>query len=335
MIDSEKLILFFISINFSWILNAQITDTTNIISYNDKIMVKANLDTQTEDFAITDQNEIYRLSLNSKIKLSLSLDYKIISASISFSPKFISGNNDNESKGKSAFTDLKFRFFPGRFIQTFHYKRLKGFYLKNTPELLPEWNSETNVYIQFPDLKQTTYGGSTSFIFNPEFSLKSLLYQREWQKFSAGSLIPSVSYDLSFLTNDFGTFKAKERELDFGLELAYYYNWVIAEKFAVAPYTYIGGGVRYINYRKKGTEINSSERDNYITYKYGAGIHLGFNSDKFLFGGRINFDSFNYKQNQNRFADNSLYGLFFVGYRFSPPKKVEKIYEKLEQKNPF
>lgn len=324
-----------LQINLVSIVDAQISDSVKIISYADKIMVKANLDTQTEEFVIANQNDIYRLALNNKTKLSLSVDYKIISASISFSPKFLPGNNDDDSKGESSFTDLKFRFFPGKFIQTFHYKRLKGFYLKNTPDFVPNWEDENFPYVQFPDLKSTTFGGSTSFVFNPDFSLKSLLYQREWQKFSAGSFVPSLNYDLSFLSNDFGTYKGKERELDFNLDLAYYYNWVISEKFTIAPYAYTGAGIRFTKYREKGEEINAVEKDKYFTYEYGTGIHLGFNSEKFLFGGRLNYASFNYKPDDEKFANNSLYGLIFVGYRFNPPKKVEKIYEKVEEKNPF
>ncbi|SMC37154.1 DUF4421 family protein [Moheibacter sediminis] len=331
---SKSIFALILQINLISIVYAQNSDSIKFISYKEKIMLKVNLDTQTEEFVLSNQNDIYKLALNNKIKLGLSIDYEFISAIISFTPNFLPGNNDDQSKGKSSFTDLKFRFFPGRFIQTFHYKRLKGFYLKNTREFIANWQEENNTYLKFPDLKSTTFGGSTSFVFRPEFSLKSLLYQREWQKYSAGSLVPSVNYDLTFLTDDFGTFTGTERELDLSLDLAYYYNWVIAEKFTVAPYAYTGAGVRFTKYRQQG-EINSVEKNKYFTYEFGTGIYLGFNSDKFLFGGRLNYASFNYKPDENRFTDNSLYGLIFVGYRFNPPKKVENIYEKVEEKNPF
>lgn len=331
----KSIFVLILQINIFSIVYAQNSDSIKFISYREKIMLKVNLDTQTEEFVIADGDDIYRLALNNKTKLSLSLDYKIISASVSFSPKFLPGNNDDDSKGKSSFTDLKFRFFPGKFIQTFHYKRMKGFYLKNMRDFAPGWQEENHPYVQFPALKNTVFGGSTSFVFNPEFSLKSLLYQREWQKYSTGSFVPSLNYDLSFLTNDFETYTGKERELDFNFDLAYYYNWVIAEKFTVAPYAYAGAGIRFTKYREQGAEINSVEKDKYFTYEYGTGIHLGFNSEKFLFGGRLNYSSFNYKPDDERFSNNSLYGLIFVGYRFNPPKKVERIYEKIEQKNPF
>ena len=316
-------------------LKAQNSDSIQFISYQDQIMLKLNVDNQTEEFVLSDEQDVYKLALNSKTKLSISLDYKMISASLSITPKFFPGNNEEPSKGKSSLTDFKIRFFPGRFIQNFHYKKLKGFYLKNTPEIVSGWQEDHDSYFQFPDLQRTTYGGSTSFIFNPKFSLKSLLYQREWQKHSAGSFVPTMNYDLSFLSDDFGAFKGKERELDFSLDLAYHYNLVMADKFVVAPYAYAGSGIRSIQYRQKGEEINTTEKDNYFTNRYGMGLHVGYNSDKFLIGGQMTFDSFSYRESQNRFRDNSLYALVYVGFRFNPPKKFVKIYDKAEQKIPF
>lgn len=303
MLGSRKLMLIFITINFSLISNAQISDTARFVSYENKIMVKVNLDTQTEEFILIDANDqAYDLALNNKTKLSLSLDYKFISTSISFTPKFLPGNDDEKLKGKSSFTDFKFSFFPGRFIQTLHYKRLKGFYLKNTRELLTDWQQGQDAYIQFPSLTSQSFGGSTSFVFNPDLSLKSLLYQREWQKYSEGSFVPSVNYNLTFLTDDFGTFKGKERELDFSLDLSYYYNWVITDRLIIAPYAFTGSGIRFLKYREKGDEINSEEKDKYFTYEYGAGLHLGYNSEKFLFGGKLNY---RYSTTSNKTLTNS------------------------------
>lgn len=296
-----------------------------------------NFDTETEEFILTDsEDETYKLALNSNTKLSFSVDYKFISASVSFAPGFFPGNNDDDLKGKSSLQDIRLRFFPGRFIQTLHYKRLKGFYLKNTASVLPDWEEGHDPYIQFPKLQSHSFGGSTSFVFNPEFSLQSLLYQREWQKYSEGSFVPSANYSLTFLTDDFSTFKGKERELDFSLDLAYYYNRVIANKFYISPYAYAGAGIRFINYRQKGEEINTEEKDQYFTYEYGAGIHLGYNSENFFCGGRVNYSSLNYtEENKNGFRDDSFYGLIFIGYRFNTPKKVKKTYDKVREKIPF
>jgi len=119
--------------------------------------------------------------------------------------------------------------------------------------------------------------------------------------------VPSLNYNLTFLSDDFGAFKGKEKELDFSLDAAYYYNFVFQNKFTIAPYAYVGRGIRFINYRQKGAEMNSEEKNRYFTYEYGVGLHLGYNSEKFLFGGGLNLSSFNYQQDKdNQFKNNSL-----------------------------
>ena len=88
------------------------------------------------------------------MKLSLRLDYKFISASYSFTPGFLPGNDDDDEKGNSDYKDFTVRFFPGQFVQEFKYQKLKGFYVENTDELLPDF-VENSSYILFPDLKRS------------------------------------------------------------------------------------------------------------------------------------------------------------------------------------
>ena len=91
----KRLVLILIQLTFYSISDAQISYTLKPISYEHKILVKMNLDTQTEEFVLADLNDVYRLVLNNKTKLSFSADYEFISASIRFTPKFFPGNNDD------------------------------------------------------------------------------------------------------------------------------------------------------------------------------------------------------------------------------------------------
>ena len=144
-------------------------DTVHIKSYTNLVTVRANLDTSIESYIFydgEDGNEKETIfSTNNKIKTSLSVDYQIISATLSFAPRFIDGNNDNDKKGKSSYTDLKIRFFPKRFIQTVYYKNVKGFYIENMQDLFPQWQEDNDSYIQFPNLRAQSFGGSTSYVF--------------------------------------------------------------------------------------------------------------------------------------------------------------------------
>lgn len=79
------------------------TDSTKIKSYADQVMIRVNLDTNIENYTFSEGGEENLnqtiLSINNKTKTSLSVDYKIISATLSFTPRFFPGNNDNERKG--------------------------------------------------------------------------------------------------------------------------------------------------------------------------------------------------------------------------------------------
>ncbi|MBL4650894.1 MAG: hypothetical protein JKY03_14275 [Aureispira sp.] len=95
------------------------SDSTAILSYVDKIIIKANIDTQTDGYFILDHtdNSYFDILPNDELRFVLSLDYEFIGASIGYSPKFLTGNNDNGTKGESSFTDYSFRFFLGNWTR--------------------------------------------------------------------------------------------------------------------------------------------------------------------------------------------------------------------------
>lgn len=144
-----------------------------------------------------------------------------------------------------------------------------------------------------------------------------------------------LEYDLSYFKNVSESSISKEKQLNFGLKLGYHYNWVIAKKINIAPYVFIGAGGKWSTYRKGlGSDILSvEEKNNYVTSKIGSGIQLGFNSSKFFFGGRLDFNSEYYREDSNsEVFNNGIYGQMYFGYRFAPPKYLKKTYEKVQRK---
>jgi len=181
--------------------NKREIDSTYILSFVDKIIVKVNIDTQLESFTIRSNNEPdIKIATNNQIRLNLSLDYEFIGASIGFSPKFIPGNNDDNLKGKSSFIDYKFRFFFGNWTQEIQYRRNEGFYVENTNDFQTNWISGRDPFIQFSDLKSILWRGSTSYVLNPNFSLRNVVYNTEWQLKSAGSFVPTLKYNFTRLS---------------------------------------------------------------------------------------------------------------------------------------
>ncbi|MFP3592115.1 DUF4421 family protein [Chryseobacterium sp. SIMBA_038] len=317
-------------------------DSTKIISYEDQVMIRLNFDTNIEDYVAVYKGEEFpktKLSINNKINTSFSIDYKIISATFSFAPNFIPGNNDNHLKGESSYSDIRFRFFPKSFIQTVYYKNLKGFYLKNMQDFDPDWQKGKNPYLQLPNLRIQSFGGITAYSFNKDFSLKSIYYQREWQKESNGSFVPALEYDLTFFKDkDIDNLKSVETQFNLGANLAYYYNWVVTKNVNISPFAFAGVGGKWSSYQEdlENGSKSDKEKNKYFTKKFGGGIHIGYNSDRFLFGGKLNLMSYNYKQDSDsRIQNNNTYGLIYVGYRFAPPKVVKNSYDKIQKKVPI
>lgn len=318
-------------------VNAQ-RDTTDIKSYADQVMVRANLDTNIESYIFTEGEEGNErqqvFSINNKTKLSLSIDYRIISATLSFAPRFFSENKDNELKGNSSYTDFSVRFFPNRFIQNLYYKNVKGFYIENMKELFPVWK-EGDPYMQFLDLRVQSFGGSTAYILNKNFSARSIYTQGEWQKKSRGSWVPFLDYDLTIFRNKVEEQHLKEFQYKIGANMGYFYNWVLGKNVNISPYFALGLGGKFSTYRNV-LEDGSRKNAQYLTLRMEGGLHVGYNTDRFLFGGRMNFNAYAYNQTKNQVVqNNSIYGLLYIGYRFAPPRVVEKTYDKIQKKIPI
>lgn len=327
--------LTFILLTFCIFTSAQ-KDSINsqVISYDDKIMLRLNIDTNTSELVISSRDLLIepRLALNNQINTTFGIDYKFISASISFAPKFIPSNN-NDLKGKSSFTSYNFRFFPKNFIQTLSYKNSKGYYLKNTQDYVADWRKNKDPYLTFPNLRFQSFGGSTSYIINKDFSLQGIYYQKEWQTTSSGSFVPAFNYEYVIFSDIQDGTKSRERRLDLSLDLAYHYNYLLTKNINIAPFIYGGLGKRWSNY-KNDVSLSERDKDNYFTQNFGAGLHLGYNSEKFFFGSKFNYSGNHYKDNDSNVTENDFYVLFFIGYRLNAPAKVKKIYDKIQDKIP-
>lgn len=319
-------------------------DTTKIKSYADQVMVRVNFDTNIENYVFTegpeDKPSETILSINNKTRASFSIDYRIISATVSFTPGFLPGNNDNALKGSSSYADLRFRFFPKRFIQTVYYKNVKGFYIENMKDLDPDWREGKDPYFQFPDLRIQSFGGSTAYVMKKDFSLKSIYTQGEWQKESRGSWVPFLDYDLSIFRDILNGQKSKETQYSFGGNMGYFYNWVLGSKKRVniAPNVSLGFGGMFSSswdIRNDGTKFNK-ENTQYLIFKFATGLHIGYNTDRFIFGGKFNVNAYAYNEKYNQSVqNNNLYGLLYIGYRFPPPKVVQRNYDKIQKKIPI
>ena len=309
-------------------------DTINFIYYPDEIMLRANLSTQTDAYLLNNKKGLnLDLETNNSYKLFLSIDYKFIGFSYGFYPKFFGGNKDNDLKGRSSSSDYNFRFFLGRWFQTVNYSKTKGYYVANMSEFDPTWVEGKDPYLKFPDFKTIQYGMSTSYLFNPKFSLKSITSFTGWQRKSAGSFIPSLIYSYNIIKSKSDDLDGRQKEFDLKLAAGYYYNFIIHKKFYIAPNLSPSIGVKFMKDKSRNSGVETVEKETYFTRNLDGGLKMGYNSDRILFGASLNFSISSYNEDRNNIISNDkVYGLLYFGYRFDAPGFIAKTVEKIDDK---
>jgi hypothetical protein len=281
-------------------------------TYDDKVIASLYFLDVSNNFQILDVNSVgTKLTLdlipNRREQIGVSVSYKFADVSYGFSPRFFDENKDN---GNSKLFNISTRFIVKQWMQTLSFINQKGFYVSYRGTKFP-----------FPELRSTKIGGVTSYIFNPNFSFKTIANQKEWQTKSSGSFIPNFSffYTNMDLNNDSSNPKGDIFEMT--VSPSYYYNFVINNRFLISAGFSIGGGISIINSDVAGI-LESS-----------ASLKLGYNNDSFFSFFNINYLAF--VQNNDarvQLNDNISTLNISVGYRFAAPKKVKEEFETIRQK---
>lgn len=280
-------------------------------SYDDKVTTSIYyLDTSNNfqiGFDSEGQKKYLDLNPNRKEQLGVSISYKFVDISFGFAPKFFDVNKDNSDSKLFSFNT---RFYYKKWMQSFTFINQKGFYA-----------SEENISVDFPRMRTTKIGGTTSYIFNDKFSYKTLVNQNEWQTKSLGSFIPTFSFYYTNLNLNNEPNSSNGDIYVFSLAPSYFYNFVINDRIL------IGTGIAF------GAGINDIDGDTSALYELDLNLKLAYNRDRFFAFASLN--TLNFIQNETaaeRLNDNISTVKFSIGYRFDPPSKVKEIYEKVNEK---
>ena len=284
--------------------------------YDDYVKVRLGFSNSFNSFHIKDDadNLDFTLAPNQRLKTTLTFIYKFIEFDIGYTPEFIRFNKDDASKGKTSYYNLGTRFYFGKWLQSLQYSKTKGFYVDKD-------DVGTTENILFPNFQVTRYGGSTAYSFNPNFSLRSIFLQSEWQKKSAGSFVPSISYNFTQIKNDD---PSKDNVIDVAMGPAYYYNWIIKDRFMVAPGIY--GGVGYNHTKTVYDDATPDEVVDGLSLQTQLRLTLSYNSEKFYTGATASLNTFYYDADPKiHLQDRQQFFEFYVGYRFKGPDRINKI----------
>ncbi|GAA4295527.1 DUF4421 family protein [Aestuariibaculum suncheonense] len=286
--------------------------------YHNVITTRAFFTNTSNTLKVKDRksNQSFNLEPNKQDRIGLSLAFRSFNVSYSFAPDFISENKDNRN---SKLFNLNLRTFSGQHLmQTFHLFNQKGFYIKN---------NEVNQY--FPETKNFKIGGTTSYIFNENFSFKAISSQDEKQLKSTASFIPNITYYYSkFHLKDnsaFNNLDSSYYSLDIAFAPSYYYNYVPSKNLFLSVGISAGIGLNHSKSRGEDhlttllTELSFRGSANYDINNLYCGLHYSYLS--------LNHNA----DSGSQVIDNIPFFNIFVGYRFKAPKKFIKTAESINE----
>ncbi len=304
-------------------------------NYKELLTYKMSLGSREDGFDIVNTSR-YKIKSNNKTKLNAGINYRWLAFSLTFAPKFFSENIDNKIKGETKSFGFGFSSNFNHIIQKVNYSRVKGYYLDNTNEFDATWKNG-DPYIQFPGLVYRSFSGQTAYKFNNNFSFNAINSQTEKQLKSAGTFLPSLSYqhyvvnDQKPLTGQNSSQKSKTFEIVFSP--GYYYTFVTTSNLYASAGINPGIGFSRTKLLTRESSGNTKIKYNETVYQLETTFTFGYDSRRFFTGIQIMTGTRGYGQSD---ANNVILrekgtGSFFIGYRFNAPKKLTSTMDKAEK----
>ncbi len=301
-------------------------DSTYVKDFSDKINVRLGVDTNIFSYKIKNKttNGILHIKPNETERLTFGLVHRFLVLNVEYAPHFY----NNELRGQSEIQSIQMRIFRKRFIQHFSYHNIRGFYLANTTDYIPNWN-KNQPYITYNDLGIKRISGKTTFVVNRNFSYKAIAFQSQKQMISVGSFMPSISYYYTQLHNFRNAINVyDENNYDLNFNVGYIHNFVFGKEhnYYASVNLSPGLGVKMITTVNEKLAINKQQA--YTNSNLEGGINVGYNSDQFFTGLMFNSTTVSYNRDLETNIENAnVYVHLFFGYRFGSPKPVTRFFD--------
>lgn len=303
---------------------------------NDKITVDMSFNNSYETFEVKTPVVRYLIYPNASTNWSFNANYRFLSLGIQLKPGFLPGNGDEESKGKTKSYSLGTSFRGKHWMGDLSYSKIKGYYLKNTKEVI-SW-AAGDPYIQFPDQHYKGFSSSVAYSTNSRFSFRSITSQTERQLKNAGSFIPVFHfryYKIDDLSSGSSTQKSTNTEA--GLGLGYMYTVILHHYFYFS--TGLESGLGYLNTlltTRTATGNIDSRQDNYII-RWDNKTGIGYNGPKFYAGFFSNLSGSTYQQENTtaKNAETRFYYRLFLGVRLESPGGLKRRADNIQRRLPF
>ncbi len=321
---------------------------SNYIKKMDQYLnLKLSINNDFQEFRIYSNQEII-IKPNVSHAVRFSGHYRILSISGGFSPGFIPGNHDDNTKGDTRTFGLGMNLNFKHWIQGISYGHVKGFYLANTADFDPNW-SEGDDYVQFPDLVYNGFQGHTGYQVNPNFSSKALTSQTERQLKGAGSLIAILHYRYYIADNQVTltgqNSSQKSNNFEMLISLGYYRTFVLGKNFYVSAGLAPAGGIIFTSLLTRQRSVdstgqytgpyhNTTVHHNDPIWRLEGSAALGYSSERFFAGVQMMsfWEGYDENSQSHIIVNDRIAYQVFVGYRFKAPGIVVKTADLAEDK---
>jgi hypothetical protein len=317
-------------------------DSSYIRYYDHYLNVTAGWSTNNTQYIITYPQYHTRFVLSPKEtdQFSVSLDYSFLYLYYSFTPHIFNLNNEDTIKGSSKRLTFGTGFSFSRWKINLDYQNIKGYYLHNTNEFIPDW-TKGDAYIQYPGLRTIQAGGQVGYNFNKKFSISSLTSGKEQQLKTVFTFFPILAYrhiKLKDETNDSvqNTDNVLSVNNDINLLLPVSVNIVFAKNFYVAAFAGPCIGIDFFKakaYDENGKVLTTSGTK--ISTGYYARGSIGYTGRNFFAGIDAVSRYYGHQQLDQRFSKNSYGMQVYIGTRFDPPVFLQRTVAWLDKINPF
>lgn len=305
-----------------------------IENYKDLLTSKMSLGSKEEGFDLENTGR-YKIRSNNKTKLNAGINYRWLAFSLTVAPNLFN-ENDNSIKGETKSFGFGFSSNFHHIIQKINYSREKGYYLDNTNAFDPTWKAG-DPYIHLPGLIFRSFSGQTAYKFNDNFSFNAINSQTERQVKSAGTFLPSVSYE-NFVVKDPAslpgqTSSQKSKTLQVVFSSGYYYTFVTPTHLYASAGVSPGIGFSRTKLLTRESPGDAGTIYKRTIYQVESVLTFGYDSRRFFTGIQITTGAYGYSHSNSGYAvlPKRGSGSLFIGYRFNAPKKLTAAMDKAEK----
>ena len=178
-------------------------DSVYIKPFSNRPQLTFEFARRTQQFDLVNpanQRQIVSYQPNTRVNFLGTLDYRWLSLSLGI---FSFGAAEHKKKGDTEQFALRFSINGRRIWNSNVFQLYQGYYLSNPQNTIPNWNPQTEIYPQRPDIFTFTWFSNLYYCFSPQrFSYRAALWQLEKQQQSGGSFIAGLSYRFNLIDSD-------------------------------------------------------------------------------------------------------------------------------------